>query len=620
METPKATNKTIPESPPINPNSNKTSSEAQIAAQKLDDLIEGQRKDAPGRRLERQHSRRITSLSSRRNLMAASPSMALRKTRSEALIKRNTSGYGFGKNPPSTDFSSPASLTGKKKLGDICESFRMSKTSENLQRDLEAKARARGLRSSSPSVQNVGESSPSVRNVEAKKPPPPPPKDGLETELLSGPRRQMSKGDFQPSRISHCTPKRLQDTDSSQLKDSTSSYEVQMGNTQSPSHNSTDSSTVSSRGTSGVMKSPGLLSQSSSVRRLPAPSFRRNNFARESSMSVLHRSATTADARDLDQLIAYKTGIPLQEDDEETQKPSAVLEGEDVSEENNVISQCLRATHATTPPLPTAGSLSGLTNNRDLDEVIAYKTGIPLQDSNGEDVEQAVQQVSPAVAKSQMAKNGDYTSSQMAKRPEIGAFAAGKDDPLDTDDDWITASDKEDLAIAIEVHEDDEDAYIPSAIEYDPEAKPPIYKNRRFRFYCGCFFVFVAAAAAGIVTIFKSQPDTPSEVDLPGEPTEAQSIMSTIELVVGEEKLADVDGPHYAALDWITNVDILQVGVADTGHLVQRYILALFHFQTSDWLQGGCSATDNSTNYTVGGDEGECIHQQLRKSKSQLLI
>ena len=39
------------------------------------------------------------------------------------------------------------------------------------------------------------------------------------------------------------------------------------------------------------------------------------------------------------------------------------------------------------------------------------------------------------------------------------------------------------LAVAVAVAEDEDEAFIPAAIEFDPDSKPPIYKNRRFRFY-----------------------------------------------------------------------------------------------------------------------------------------
>ncbi|CAJ1952376.1 unnamed protein product [Cylindrotheca closterium] len=637
MDTPKAANKGVPPdddgSSPRDPTGDKAaSSDAQIAAQKLDDLIEGQRKEFSGRRLERHQSRRITSLSSRRNLMAASPSMVVRKTRSEVLLARGPSNsfVGNAKNPPSTDSSTPSQSEKKEPSGNL-GSPRMSKTSENLQLDLEAKTRARGLRSP-PSVRNIGASwSPSIRNLGAKKapppPPPPPPSDAdLNTALARGPRRHMSRGDCKPSPVS-----RNPDPTPLMQDDPISSFEVQMGGLNSASRTDMASTTIFRGNSDESHKDPSLLlspSNSSVRKQLPSPSFRRNTFMRDSSMSVL-RSATASNARDLDQLIAYKTGIPLESSNNEEaaveeQKPATEPQGQEVvSEENGVILPSPRVAFAADPSRPATGSLSGMTNNRDLDELIAYKTGIPLQDgSNEEHAELTVEQVAPGLGKGQLMNSGeDYPNQQqMAKRPELGgdAFAApeGKGEKYDPEggfggNDWVDGDDEEDLAVAIEVQEPEEDAFIPAAIEYDPDAKPPIYKHRRFRFYCAFLFGLAAMVAVGVVSIMQSEPEIVPQPELPSEPTEAQSIKSTIELLIGEEKLADVDGPHYAALDWITNVDKLQVGLTDTGHLIQRYIVSLFHFQTWNWLQSSCGATDLLTNQTFGVDEHECLYQQL---------
>ncbi|CAJ1952382.1 unnamed protein product [Cylindrotheca closterium] len=582
MDTPKANNKAFPlDSSPLDPDGDKECSDAQTAAKKLDDLIEGQRKNSAGKRLERQQSRRISSFPSHRSLNDASPIMTFRKL-SPSLY------YGNVKNPPSDD-SNQAPPSGKKDHSDKREPTRMSTTSKKLQLDLEAKARARGLRSS-PSVRNIGASSPSVLTAGAKKAPPPQPGVNHNQTSLSGPGRKLSFGESQPSRIPHFVPSRLQ----------SSKVELEMGELNSSSHDGV----AASRGKHIDSKRPGLVSQSNSVRRLPAPSFRRNTFARASSMTAIRHSATS-NSVDLDQLIAYKTGIPLENLNEEESadkkpaaEPSASSRAKDFNDDDNASSlPSPQASYSAAPPRPLMTSVSGMTNNRDLDELIAYKTGIPLQCSTGKETGE---EVAPAVEKDKVVKYGNFPN-QMTKRPAdpegIGSLGG-------TDAEW---AEDEDLAIAIEVQEDiDEDAFIPSAIQYGPDAKMPIYKNCRFRFYCALLFGIAAVAMiAGVISFVQSQRDPISDEESPSEPTEAQSIKSIIELIVGREKLEDRDTPYYAALDWIANIDKSKVGVEDRLRLIQRYVLALFHFQTSNWYS--CGAANNTV---VDGEDG-CLYQEL---------
>jgi hypothetical protein len=58
------------------------------------------------------------------------------------------------------------------------------------------------------------------------------------------------------------------------------------------------------------------------------------------------------------------------------------------------------------------------------------------------------------------------------------------------------------VATAIEEEEEEEDAFIPAAVEYDPDAKPPMFKNRRCRLYgfVGICFIVAMVAVAVVVT------------------------------------------------------------------------------------------------------------------------
>ena len=62
---------------------------------------------------------------------------------------------------------------------------------------------------------------------------------------------------------------------------------------------------------------------------------------------------------------------------------------------------------------------------------------------------------------------------------------------IDADNAAIDADpDSAGLAVATAIADDEEPDYVYNAVEYDPDAKPPLHKNRRFRAYagelCGC--------------------------------------------------------------------------------------------------------------------------------------
>lgn len=167
------------------------------------------------------------------------------------------------------------------------------------------------------------------------------------------------------------------------------------------------------------------------------------------------------------------------------------------------------------------------------------------------------------------------------------------------------------LAVAFAVHDEDEDMYIPSAVEFDPDAKPPTYKNRRFRLYA-CLAITVVivgtiTASVGITLTQQSQQADakkmePSE-ELPYRAT--LGIRESIERSVGGEKLDDMNSPYRKALDWIQDVDPLALSPKDDNFL-QRYLAVYFFYATSikhPW-SGGCNPPVN--------DEDEfCLYKRL---------
>jgi hypothetical protein len=147
------------------------------------------------------------------------------------------------------------------------------------------------------------------------------------------------------------------------------------------------------------------------------------------------------------------------------------------------------------------------------------------------------------------------------------------------------------LAVAVAVFEDEsENVFIPSAVEYDPDAKPPVYKNQRFRVYglliC-TLLIIIAACTIGVLTILEN-----NEIENDWIPTESPTctrctmdFIEQLELEVGSEKLQDPTSSEYMAKEWIIHEDERQLMSTDRD-FIQRFLLAVFYFDThqiADW-------------------------------------
>jgi len=152
------------------------------------------------------------------------------------------------------------------------------------------------------------------------------------------------------------------------------------------------------------------------------------------------------------------------------------------------------------------------------------------------------------------------------------------------------AIDDNDLAIAIAIDEEEEEEKLYAmAVEYDPDSKPPLYQNRRFRLYgiggtaCFCILLIVL-----IVVISGSDKGETVLLTLPptGAPTMSPTsaresiFLSKFGQAVGE-KVLEEGTPHNLAAQWIMNEDPRQLEPTDAD-LLQRYILAFFYFHTTE--------------------------------------
>ena len=220
--------------------------------------------------------------------------------------------------------------------------------------------------------------------------------------------------------------------------------------------------------------------------------------------------------------------------------------------------------------------------------------------------------------KDEMVPNSAMYSGLDCGAPSYGLIANASTDDLEygvyDDDDGPHSSNPnahKGLAVAFAVQEDGEDMYIPSAVEFDPDAKPPAYKNRRFRLYaCLVIIVVIVGTITASVGITLTQPSQQTNTGniVPGEELPYRAtlgIRDSIERIVGGEKLDDINSPYRKALDWIQDVDPLTLTPNDENFL-QRYLAVYFYYATSikhPW-SGGC-------NPPVNGEDESCLYKRL---------
>jgi len=168
------------------------------------------------------------------------------------------------------------------------------------------------------------------------------------------------------------------------------------------------------------------------------------------------------------------------------------------------------------------------------------------------------------------------------------------------------------LAIAVAVEEDEEDAFIPAAVEYEPDAKPPMYKNRRFRLYvCAGVFLFAVAVAATVVGVLQGKKEKAPTL-APTTIRESLGIQEQLIAVVGVEKLLDKTTSEWRAANWLINEDPLQLS-PEADNLIQRYLLAFFHIDTTQlrpWL---------SCNRPIAGENSTCQYKRLVRAFPDLV-
>jgi hypothetical protein len=164
------------------------------------------------------------------------------------------------------------------------------------------------------------------------------------------------------------------------------------------------------------------------------------------------------------------------------------------------------------------------------------------------------------------------------------------------------------IAVAFAVEDVDSDKYIPAAVEFDPDAKPPLFENRRFRLYglVACL-VFVIALAAILFSVAlgterDSKYDTNMPTQIPIPYRETLGIREKIARIISSDKLEETNDPFSKALLWITHVDPLML-LPNHPSFIQRYLLASIYYSTTDtktWYYcNPPSIVDNETNACI---------------------
>ena len=154
----------------------------------------------------------------------------------------------------------------------------------------------------------------------------------------------------------------------------------------------------------------------------------------------------------------------------------------------------------------------------------------------------------------------------------------------------MTAVDDDQLAVAIAIDDDEEEKIFVTGVEYDPDSKPPLYKNRRFRMYglCGCmcivlaiiFVVVILAMGGGDKVTFRSLTLAPTYAPT-GAPTTAREniFLAFFASEVGDQ-VYEAGTPHSLAARWIMFDDPKNLA-PDAENLLQRYLLAFLYFHTT---------------------------------------
>jgi len=186
--------------------------------------------------------------------------------------------------------------------------------------------------------------------------------------------------------------------------------------------------------------------------------------------------------------------------------------------------------------------------------------------------------------------------------------------------DGPTMTTEHELAVAIEIYDDDDDndkaiAYGIDS-EYDPDSRPPFYKNRRFRVYALGLFLGCTVLATLLIVIIVFSGEEEKGIDKTSAPS--QSPTSSLEDaylqyfadVLKNERVLEPGTPHYSAARWIMNEDPMKLS-PHAPNLFQRFMMAFLWFHTTD----NGKTEWRSCNPPREGESNKSVFEDLKISK-----
>jgi hypothetical protein len=183
----------------------------------------------------------------------------------------------------------------------------------------------------------------------------------------------------------------------------------------------------------------------------------------------------------------------------------------------------------------------------------------------------------------------------------------------------------QDLAVAIAIEDDEDDnKFLAAAIEYDPDAKPPIYKNRRFRVYMGvgCCILLVAIVIAivGPTVLGGDEGDVIQQTNAPTSAPSMSPTTSKLGLYGAffakevSELVFTPDTSQDLALQWIMNEDPLQLDI-NSARILQRYIMVSFYYSTSN----NAKSPWRSCGQAVEGEDDSCVLRDFTRNSDDTI-
>lgn len=186
----------------------------------------------------------------------------------------------------------------------------------------------------------------------------------------------------------------------------------------------------------------------------------------------------------------------------------------------------------------------------------------------------------------------------------------------------------EELAVAIAITEEEDDVYYQNAVEFDPDSKPPLLKNRRFRLYASLgISVCLMITALVIATIILLRENPTESVAPTSSPTKLfpepiieaydvpkrniEKLVEQLRMVVGDA-VKEQGSIENLAAKWLIYEDPLEL-YWHHSTLIQRYLLALFYFKTTN---GGANPwrSCNRPNY-YRNETDACLHQRFNRQR-----